>query len=51
MRINWLKWLILIARINYEARERVIKFALYEQLKDTAEVERIFAIIKQQPEY
>ena len=34
-----------------EARERVIKFALNEQLKDAVEVERIFAIIKQQPEY
>ena len=34
-----------------EARERVIKFALYKQLKDVVEVERIFAIIKQQPEY
>lgn len=34
-----------------EARERVIQFALHEQLKDVAEVERIFAIIKQQSEY
>ncbi|MEN9596102.1 MAG: hypothetical protein RL236_536 [Pseudomonadota bacterium] len=34
-----------------EARERVIKFALNEQLKNAVEVERIFAIIKQQPEY
>jgi type I restriction enzyme R subunit len=34
-----------------EARERVIKFALNEQLKDATEVERIFAIIKQQSEY
>lgn len=37
--------------LDVEARERVIKFALNEQLKDAGEVERIFAIIKQQPEY
>ena len=37
--------------LGVEARERVIKFALNEQLKDAVEVERIFAIIKQQPEY
>lgn len=33
------------------AKESVIQFALYELLKDVAEVERIFAIIKQQAEY
>ena len=33
------------------ARENVIKQALYEQLKDVNEVERIFLIIMQQPEY
>jgi type I restriction enzyme R subunit len=33
------------------AKESVIQFALYELLKDVTEVERIFAIIKQQSEY
>lgn len=34
-----------------QAREQVIKAALYRILKDSAEVERIFVIIKQQKEY
>lgn len=34
-----------------QAREQVIKAALYGILKDVAEVERIFLIVKQQPEY
>jgi len=34
-----------------EARERVIKQALFGILKDVAEVERIFLIIKAQKEY
>ena len=34
-----------------ETRERIIKQALYGILQDVAEVERIFLIIKQQPEY
>jgi type I restriction enzyme, R subunit len=34
-----------------QARERVIKAALYGILQDEAEVERIFLIIKQQKEY
>jgi type I restriction enzyme R subunit len=34
-----------------QAREQVIKAALYGVLQDTAEVERIFLIIKQQREY
>ena len=34
-----------------QAREQVIKFTLYEILQDTAEVERVFLIIKQQKEY
>ena len=34
-----------------QAREQVIKAALYEILKDKAEVERIFLIIKAQGEY
>jgi type I restriction enzyme R subunit len=34
-----------------QAREQVIKAALYGVLQDEAEVERIFLIIKQQPEY
>src|SRR6266446_6566917 len=34
-----------------QARERVIKAALYEVLGDQAEVERIFLIIKAQGEY
>jgi type I restriction enzyme R subunit len=34
-----------------QARERVIKAALYEVLKDVAEVERIFLIVKAQREY
>jgi type I restriction enzyme R subunit len=34
-----------------QAREQIIKAALYGVLKDESEVERIFLIIKQQPEY
>ncbi len=34
-----------------QAREQVVKRALYEVLRDEAEVERIFPIIKQQGEY
>ena len=34
-----------------QAREQVIKGALYDEIKDEAEVERIFLIIKQQREY
>ena len=34
-----------------QAREQVIKHALYGILKDTTEVERIFLIVKQQSEY
>lgn len=34
-----------------QARENVIKRALYEAMQDEAEVERIFLIIKSQPEY
>ena len=34
-----------------QAREQVIKAALYEILQDEAEVERIFLIIKAQGEY
>jgi type I restriction enzyme, R subunit len=34
-----------------QAREQVIKATLYEVLKDPAEVERIFLIIRQQKEY
>ncbi len=34
-----------------QAREQVIKAALYEVLRDEAEVERIFPIVKQQKEY
>lgn len=34
-----------------QAREQVIKRALYDELKDEAEVERIFLIVKQQREY
>lgn len=34
-----------------EARERVIKHALYDILQDVAEVERIFLIVKAQKEY
>ena len=34
-----------------QAREQVIKAALYEILKDEAEVERLFLIIKAQDEY
>jgi len=34
-----------------QAREQVIKAALYRVLQDKAEVERIFLIIKQQKEY
>jgi type I restriction enzyme R subunit len=33
------------------AKEQVIKAALYAELKDTAAVERIFLIVKAQPEY
>ena len=34
-----------------QAREQVIKAALYETLQDETEVERIFLIIKAQGEY
>ena len=34
-----------------QAREQVIKAALYDILRDEAEVERIFLIIKAQREY
>jgi type I restriction enzyme R subunit len=34
-----------------QAREQVVKRGLYDELKDEAEVERIFLIIKQQREY
>ena len=34
-----------------QAREQVIKAALYEALRDVTEVERIFPIIKAQREY
>jgi type I restriction enzyme R subunit len=34
-----------------QAREQVIKSALYGVLQDMAEVERIFLIVKQQREY
>jgi type I restriction enzyme R subunit len=34
-----------------QAREQVIKRALYEQLHDVAEVERIFKIVEAQGEY
>ena len=34
-----------------QAREQVIKAALYEILKDISEVERIFLIVKAQSEY
>ena len=34
-----------------QAREQVIKAALYQILKDPAEVERLFLIIKAQREY
>ena len=34
-----------------QPREQVIKRALYDELKDEAEVERIFLIVKQQREY
>ena len=34
-----------------QARENVIKSALYAALKDIAEVERVFPIIKAQREY
>ena len=34
-----------------ELKERVVKSGLYEILRDEAEVERIFEIVKQQPEY
>ena len=34
-----------------QAREQVIKAALYDVLQDIAEVERIFLIIKAQKEY
>lgn len=33
------------------AKEQVIKAALFQELKDVAEVERIFLIVKAQPEY
>ena len=34
-----------------QARERIVKAALYELLQDAAEVERMFLIVVQQPEY
>ncbi len=34
---------------GYEPKERIIKQAMYEVLKDEAEVERLFQIIKQHP--
>ena len=34
-----------------QAREQVIKAALYELLKDVDEVERIFLVVKAQSEY
>ena len=34
-----------------QARERIVKAALYEVLQDAAEVERMFLIVVQQPEY
>jgi type I restriction enzyme, R subunit len=34
-----------------QAKEQVIKQAMYELLQDVAEVERLFLIIKQQSEY
>jgi type I restriction enzyme R subunit len=34
-----------------QASEQVIKAALYGVLKDAAEVERIFLIVKEQAEY
>jgi type I restriction enzyme R subunit len=34
-----------------QSREQVIKAALYDVLRDVAEVERIFLIIRQQTEY
>lgn len=34
-----------------QAREQIIKAALYGLLQDTSEVERIFPIIKAQTEY
>ena len=34
-----------------QAREQIIKGVLYKILNDEAEVERIFAIVKQRPEY
>ncbi|HUG80669.1 MAG TPA: hypothetical protein VML01_03335, partial [Bryobacterales bacterium] len=36
---------------DVQAREQVIKQALYDELKDESEVERIFLIVKQQREY
>lgn len=36
---------------GHQAREQVIKNALYELLKDVPSVERLFLIIKAQPEY
>ena len=41
---------VLVNRLP-QAREQVIKAALYEVLLDEAEVERIFLIIKAQGEY
>ena len=37
--------------VGVRARERTIMRAMYEILKDEAEVERLFLIVKQQPEY
>jgi type I restriction enzyme, R subunit len=36
---------------GFEPRERVIKGALFDILKDVAKVERIFPIVKAQNEY
>ena len=33
------------------AKEQVVKAALFEELRDSSEVERLFAIIKAQTEY
>ena len=34
-----------------ETRERVVKAAMYDVLKDVEEVERLFLIVKARPEY
>ena len=38
-------------RDNDGPREKMVKGAMYEILKDFAEVERIFTIVKKQAEY